>query len=192
MSLGAKKRSLWMLISLAILILVGLSAWQLLNLQKKSQVTGSLVLDDLPTSYCPKEAQVVLRIAGENQNLTDQTVSLADCHTIALSPLLAGHNGSLKIWVRLPQALAFSRDFNWPLTQDLTYAPRLGDSNGDNVVDGADEQAVSAQIFAANDTNVGSADIDGDGRVTVLDLSLVKLNQGVGAARPDGKAWQAF
>lgn len=146
-----------------------------------SQATpDTLTLENMPPRYCPKKAEVLLARSG--RLLADDYLAIQSCSQLNLAKILNHQSGELKLYVHLPDALAFSLN---PANQPLSYSPVLGDVNRDNLINGQDEQLVSAALFSQS----SQFDVDGDGRVTISDLALVKMGTGVGVSRPDNVNW---
>jgi hypothetical protein len=172
----------------------GLLAILLLNRQlainiNSSQSTNHLALMNLPASYCP--SQIELAALGQKA-ITSQTpisaiLSVNHCADIDLGSVLT-KPGSYQLIIKAPWSLAVSYSISVPTKGSLPVTLRLGDANNDNVIDEQDQKIISDHLFVQAPAD--KADVDGDGLVSVMDLSLAKLNQGVGVKRPDGQNWQ--
>lgn len=177
------------LLVLVVLILLGAVIWVVL-FSGGTKKSGSIELRLTPGSYCPESAQIMLVDQTDARIVFDGETGIEFCQQISLASLPILQNNSYKAYVKPPKALAFSINID-SSTGSYAFAPVLGDANDDNVIDNLDRRSVEALLLNASPTKeeLSSGDIDQDKRITVFDLSLTKLNQQIGQARPDGKQW---
>jgi len=187
-----KHRVRWILIVPVAIILASLGVGLVWRAHSVSKVSfeSQLTLVDRPEGYCPTTVPILV-VDAAARVIFNQIISVNDCQSINLSSVMSGANGQLTIYFKPPQALARSVVVNAAQVTRLTEAILLGDATGDNIIDQEDENFVQKHLFS---TELGSlqkaADLDRDGKVTALDLSLTRLNRGVGQTRPDHKSWQ--
>ena len=144
-----------------------------------SDIKEGVILENLPLSYCPKEAEIYQDSKMNQIN----TAVVTDCHVISTAQL--NLSGNVLLTIKLPKALAFRINYNEGV--DLYYIGlRVGDVTGDNIIDEQDENLVVSNLFNTN----SQADADMDGEITVYDLSLTRINKAVGVSRPDNKDWE--
>lgn len=178
------------IISIAVLLLflaVGLIALKQFRQEPATATdSGNLVLTNLPSQYCPTRARLLLSQAAASGAIIDREVNVDNCRYVSLSKYLSGRQDNYIIHLKLARALAFTFELKAPLEGVVEYPVQLGDVNNDNVIDAMDDKAVSQLLFSETSPEL---DLNGDKIVTIDDLSIVRLNQGVGAARPDGAAW---
>lgn len=186
------KLILWLILGLAIL-LAALSAWQVLS--KRTTPSAVLTLAGLPGSYCPGQAHLVVlsQESGSSEVLSDELVMVERCRIINLDPTnQLNSNMVYNFYLKLPQALGMHFQSTWPPARSIERHIEVGDTNNDNLINSQDSQAVSAALFQKADKETQNLDFDGDGQISVNDLSLTQTNRGVGAARPDNKPWQTL
>lgn len=160
--------------------------WQYFATNRPSGLTPVLTLGNIPGQDCPKNAQLVITDIRKKV-VTDRTVVIDSCQNISFSDL-SNKRGSFTVYLKVPGALAFKEVVTLPLAGSLSHDLAFGDINNDNVIDSLDESQVLDGLFK-NSAPLPAADINKDGVVTALDLAYVRLNKGVGVARPDGKSW---
>lgn len=150
---------------------------------------GVISLTGLPDQYCPSQAQVIVT---DSKNATtillDASVAVEQCRYIALKGLVGSVSESRLVIIKLSRALAFRMQIDSPKGV-YHYAPSLGDVNGDNVIDSLDENQVATALFSTDLAKIAENDLDRDEKVTVLDLSLIRINHRTGIFRPDRKSW---
>ena len=149
---------------------------------------GVIELTNLPDQYCPLLATVVATDSTSKSALLDANTTVDECRYITLSKLTALENAPQVIFVKLPGALAFRISID-SIKGRYQYAPSLGDVNGDNIIDSTDESQVANALFSIDSSQVTANDLDQDKKVSVMDLSLTRINHRAGVGRPDGKAW---
>lgn len=188
---------MWRYITLGVVIIVGgaliyLSARG--NLSPLPSGPRSLELVNLPSSYCAKTAKIAAfygavknKVYSAGNVFFDEEVSINNCKTISLEPIAP--KGNYYLYVKLPKAAAFRMWIRSDFPPTLSYSPPVGDVTGDDVIDSGDKDFVSSRLGSSNSSDITAADLDGDGAVTIMDLSLVNMHQQVGAERPDGKEW---
>lgn len=149
-------------------------------------------LTNRPASFCPEEARVVAvkTTAPETVHFDGQAV-IAGCDAIRLPAERLAEALEYQIFVLVDGAKAFRLVAAGPITTYIDFPIQVGDTNADNVINEVDLKVVQAALGEPNQAGQ-PADVDGDNKVTILDYSLVTTNQGAGAARPDGKLWEAL
>jgi len=151
---------------------------------------GVLALTNLPDRYCPSTAKVVVTKPDMNDSkiILDSEVAISECRQIELKKISTLEGISLYYYVKLPKALAFRLrvDSNDGRYQ---YAPSLGDVNNDNIIDAVDEQLVTAALLTTDPDQIAALDLDQDNKITVLDLSLTRIDSRIGEIRPDKQNW---
>lgn len=175
-------------------IVVGLLIWQWYDSRDQIDPNNAtkVLLGGLPESSCPKIADIVLTdMVTPTQIIVERTVALQGCREVVLPIPSAYRTRTLLAYLHIPSALAFQVTVSKDITSP-TYSVELGDVDGDNLVDKKDEDLVKSQLFSQEiaKSAVKLADLDGDGRITVADLSLTRINTGVGVKRPDDKPWE--
>ena len=154
---------------------------------------GIIELKNLRDQYCPLRAAVV--VADPNTpnaaTLFDSTVVVDECRFITLNNLTGLTDGPHQVYVKLPGALAFRVVID-STTGSYQFAPSLGDVNEDNIIDTKDESQVAEALFSDKSAEISLNDIDQDKKISVLDLSLTRVNRRAGVARPDGQVWSMF
>ncbi len=179
------------LIILGLIVIVASAAYyRLATRATTAKASGRLEIVNTPERYCPTQAQIVVT-SSINQVLPehDQTVAVINCRTIEIKSLIGTTADTKIIWLKLPGALADKTSIDSP-TDYFQFSPRLGDVNGDNVIDEIDRRLVENTLLS-DAAGVIKADIDGDQKISIIDLSLTRINAGVGSERPDGKNWGA-
>lgn len=168
-------------LTILIIIVALLLANLRINLTGNSSnnIKEGIILENLPMSYCPKEAEIYQDDGIGQINI----IAVTNCHIISIVRL--NLSGSVSLTVKLPKALAFTINYSEGI--DLYYIGlRVGDVTGDNIIDKQDEDLVVSNLFNTN----SQADADMDGEITVYDLSLTRINKAVGVSRPDSKGWE--
>lgn len=147
-------------------------------------------LTNLSSSYCPKNAWLVVVPVDQNKAVFDSRISVTECSLIPF-PQGAFSQGANRVLVKLPKALAFEVIVNDVPTVSIEHGVQVGDLTGDNVIDDKDASVLEAALIVPNPSqvSVARADLDHDGKLTVLDLALISLNKGTGQQRPDGAPW---
>lgn len=175
---------------IVMIALVAVSAYWELNRAPAAAQPGTLELTNLPDTYCPTEAEIVVEGLSTKETLptSDQKSPITNCRTISLESLGTINPQPTFLLIKLPKALAFRLQID-SLKGSYQYSPSLGDVNNDNVIDLLDRQQVESAIFSSESTAVKRNDIDQDNKVTVLDLALTRVNSRAGATRPDGRDW---
>ena len=173
----------------AVVLLAALAVGWYFNTRQSSTTSGAITLVDLPDHYCPAQAEIVATSLAVTKPTVyfDSNVTVKDCRIIELLPL-GDFDQSRFIYLKLPQALALKLQIDSP-NGSYQVSPSLGDVNGDNVINQTDEQQVSAALLTTDSGLITANDLDQDGHVTVLDLSLTRLNYRIGSERPDGQDW---
>lgn len=170
-------------------ILATFVAFALINQKAEPLNRGAIELVDLPSAYCPSLATVVATPRdGSAKIVFSSDLAVENCRKIPLAKLAGLGDGSIWVYVKLPRALAF-RVLLDSTQGRYSYAPSLGDANDDNVIDQIDERLITDSLNSTDPSQVATADLDQDKRITVMDLSLTRLNQRVGVSRPDGRNW---
>lgn len=144
-----------------------------------------LTLGEIPNDVCPDKIWLLIVSTSSNDSLFDRVVPVRECRTVLLKNYLPSVAGEYSVYLKLPSSLSTSFIVNTPISQSTTVSMRLGDVTGDNAIDISDEKLVTDQLYAIG----GSADITGDGKVSVDDVVTVRLNKGVGVERPDKRPW---
>ena len=155
---------------------------------KPNQAKYMLTLKDIPSTYCPKSAEVAIENKSK-EVVYDKTNTLLDCRYIVLNDVAPIDNGYYTIKVKVPSALGFEMPLVVPLKGDIVYSIQLGDANRDNVIDQLDLDNIKSNLFAGDNGFDMALDIDDDGKVTVVDYSLAKQNQGAGVNKLDKTVW---
>lgn len=167
------------------------AAYITLTPSSSQQRQGVIELTNLPDQYCPLQVQVAtfkLNAKTSGAALSDKQLAVEECRYIVLKNISELTNEPRQLFVKLPHALAFRIQID-STEGRYQYAPSLGDVNGDNVIDSIDETRVADTLFSVDPTKITANDIDQDRKVSVLDLSLTRINHRAGAIRPDGKSW---
>lgn len=178
------------IIVLVVAVLI-FAAYITLRPSSSQQRQGVIELTNLPDQYCPLQVQVAtfkLNAKTSGTTLSDKQVAVEECRYIVLKNISELTDEPRQIFVKLPNALAFRMQIDSTAGR-YQYAPSLGDVNGDNVIDSLDETQVADTLFSVDPTKITANDIDQDGKVSVLDLSLTRINHRAGAIRPDSKNW---
>lgn len=128
---------------------------------------------NLPRTYCPTQATVV----NTSRLNRPQQVSVINCSVVSLSGL--DLTPVEQIFIKLPNALGISINYREE-TDRYRIALKVGDVNGDNVIDDEDIEIITEQIFSSQT----SADVDMSGIVDSDDLALARINSGVGEYPP--------
>lgn len=150
---------------------------------------GVISLTGLPDQYCPNRAQVVVTDPKNATTiLLDTSVAVEQCRYITLKGIIGSVSESRLVIIKLSRALAFRVQIDLPKGV-YNYAPSLGDVNDDNIIDSLDENQVATALFSTDLAKIAGNDLDRDEKVTVLDLSLIRINHRAGIFRPDGKPW---
>jgi hypothetical protein len=147
--------------------------------------TPVLTLSEIPSDLCPEKIRLLITAINDPKPLTDRLAPVKNCRTVLIKNYLPALSGEYSVFIKLPKSLASSVVLNAPLTRSVVMPVRLGDLNEDNVIDSTDERLVTEALYSVDDL----ADINGDGKVSIDDVVIVRLNKGVGADRPDGKPW---
>lgn len=174
-----------------VVVVLMFAAYILLRPSSSQQRQGVIELTNLPDQYCPLQVQVAtfeLNAKTSEKALSDKQVVVDECRYVVLKEILELTNEPRQLFVKLPNALAFQVQID-SVKGRYQYAPSLGDVNGDNVIDSIDETLVANALFGIDPTQVTANDIDQDKKVSVIDLSLTRINHRAGAVRPDGKNW---
>ncbi len=155
-----------------------------------SRRQGVIELTNLPDQYCPLLATFVATDLDVDSPkvLLDTAVPIDGCRFIALSKLTGLEDKAQRLFIKLPDALAFRVTID-SLSGRYQYAPALGDVNDDNIIDSTDEAQISAALFSTDPSQVSTFDLDRDKSISVLDLAITRLNRRSGLTRPDGESW---
>ncbi|MCR4277924.1 MAG: dockerin type I domain-containing protein [Candidatus Berkelbacteria bacterium] len=167
------------------------AAYIMLRPSTSQQRQGVIELTNLPDQYCPLQAQVAIfepNTKTSEKALFDKQLVVDECRYVVLKEILELASEPRQLFVKLPNALAFRLQID-SVKGRYQYAPSLGDVNGDNVIDSIDETLVANALFGIDPIQITANDIDRDKKVSVLDLSLTRVNYRAGAVRPDGKNW---
>ena len=156
------------------------------NLSQARQ--GVIELTNLPDQYCPLLATVVATDSNSKSALLDANTTVDECRYITLSKLTDLGDTPQLIFIKLPGALAFRISID-SIKGRYQYAPSLGDVNGDNTIDSTDESQVANALFSIDPSQITANDLDQDKKVSVMDLSLTRINHRAGVGRPDGRTW---
>lgn len=177
---------------LVILVVVAilLGAYTLLNPNSAQARQGTIELTNLPDQSCPLSAAVVVTdLKAKTPKISiDTTVAVDECRYITLAKLSGLGSEPQFIFVKISNQLAFRVQID-SIKGRYQYAPSLGDVNGDNIIDRSDETQVSSALFSNDETKISLNDLDQDKKVSVLDLSLTRINRRAGVERPDGHSW---
>ncbi|MEK7202095.1 MAG: hypothetical protein AAB669_00985 [Patescibacteria group bacterium] len=151
---------------------------------------GTIELTHLPDQYCPLSAAVVATDldAKTPKILLDIEVAIDECRYITLAKLSGLGSEPQFIFVKISGQLAFRVQID-SIKGRYQFAPSLGDVNNDNIIDSNDETQVSSALFSNDETKISLNDLDRDKKVSVLDLSLTRINRRAGVERPDGQSW---
>ncbi len=151
---------------------------------------GLLEFTNLPDQYCPQSAAVVATdLNVKNPKiLLDSKVLIDGCRFIFLNKLTTAQSLPRLVFVKLPGALAFRIEID-SLAGRYQFAPSLGDANSDNIIDATDELQVTNALASVDPAQLLANDLDHDGKISVIDLSLTRINRRTGVSRPDGKSW---
>src|SRR3989344_3609866 len=174
------------LVILVVIVAIGLAV--ILVTKRSSTQPGAILLGRVPDHYCPQQAQVVVTPANSTVIELDKSIDVIDCRSIDLTTLLKDLKSPNNLFIKLPEALA-SKLLLGSATSSYSFVPILGDVNGDNIIDGVDQSLVEKALLS-KDGNLNGVDVDQDKAVTVLDLSLTRINAQVGVDRPDKKRWE--
>ena len=156
-----------------------------IKVANEAKKSAELILTNLPDRYCPTSAEVVVtKVSLPSKPTFDSTRRVTNCRTIGLED--GWLSSEYVIYVHLRSAAAFKTILS--PTRTVSVPVQLGDLNGDNLINGADETMVSLQL--GQHDSLTTADIDFDGSVTVLDLALIRLNSATGINRPDNQPWK--
>ena len=155
----------------------GRGIWRL-PLGTQIPASPSVVLTPTLQGYRGNKAKLAITVTYSSGGQTIQTISgnLTSTGTFSSKVLKAG---TYDVYVSISGFLK-KRFKNVQLstatTTTLPGAFLAGDVNGDNVIDATDLALVRAKLnqYVTNDP----ADVDGDGRVTSSDLTIVQGNQG--------------
>lgn len=130
----------------------------------KSQ-KSTIYFSGLPQTYCPQSVRAVVTESG---TVSEKNLPILNCNTLSFS------SAATSLTLYFPSAL----QLEIAPANNSSYEIRLGDANGDGSIDEVDYELVSAAIF--NNTYAAELDIDGDKKVTALDLAYTAY--GVGAS----------
>jgi len=171
-------RQVYLVFFAGLIIIAGLivASWRPF---KSSSQTGSILLTNLPSTYCPIEAEI---FHSSNQR-SASLVKVTNCNQILLDQLSLAQ--AEDIYLKLPKAVAVKIIYRSE-NQQYQVGLQLGDVNADNRIDEIDERLVVEQIFGVGISN----DVDRDGKITANDLAIVRTNRAVGAERPDAREWR--
>lgn len=147
--------------------------------------SAELTLGEIPHQICPDKAWLLVTSLDQSTSVIDRLVPVRECRSISIRNYLPTVAGEYNMYVKLPKALAASAVVNTPFEQSITIPIRFGDITQDNNIDGSDEKLVIDQLYSLG----GPTDVTGDGKVSIEDVVLVRLNKGVGAERADKKPW---
>lgn len=182
------RRSIWITI-IALLVIAPVAIWWQGKQRSVSEVVYGITLTNRPAKFCPPSAEVVITQGKEEKIVFDSEVTVKNCEQIPLEEALLQNATDYYFYVRLNEVRAFRLVVNGPVSSPLSHPILLGDLNNDNTIDAQDRLMVEEALKAGSYTKV--ADVDKDGKMGVVDHSLVTLNQGAGVGRPDGVAWKA-
>lgn len=157
-------------------LVLGFLIWQSLNKTRwtpTAKAGSTLNLKYLPPDYCPVEIKFV---AGQKaEAATGRILAVKNCREVDLSLVTSQVRAEEWLFFKLPRALPFRLSSNVLTAGTIEYAPELGDVNEDSIIDAADEALILTDMFQDETTN----DIDGDKKVTAMDLAYVRLHKGV-------------
>ncbi|QQG49637.1 MAG: hypothetical protein HZB70_02440 [Candidatus Berkelbacteria bacterium] len=183
------RRIVWIVI-IALLVVTPIFIWWQGQRQRNNLETAyGIMLANRPTKFCPPSAEVVITRGDEEKIIFDAEVIVKNCELIPLDRSQLNEATSYYIYARLNEVRAFRIVATGPITSGMEYPIMLGDLNNDNAIDPQDKLVVEEAMKVGGYSK--SADVDKDGNVGIIDYSLVTLNQGAGASRPDGVAWKA-
>jgi hypothetical protein len=149
-----------------------------------------LLLGNTPVSYCPTKAEIVITQSDSKKVVVDELATVENCNILAIWKYLSWPAGEYTLYIKTESALAFSIRVALPVSQSIQSSLLVGDTNGDNVIDSIDEKAINSRLFLSPVQGAGiSTDVNGDDLVDITDLSLARLNAGVGVQRPDNRPW---
>lgn len=167
-------------------ILVGVLIWygSSPSLLSKDQ-SYNFILADRPGAYCPTSAEIVYIDSSPQQasSFYSETAQIKGCEIV--EGIVPFGSGTYQVLVKLPGARATELSVTWPLTSDAVIPVLLGDINSDNHINSTDLQLVENSLRSG----ANGADVDGDNTTTILDYSIVTINQGIGINRPDNGDW---
>lgn len=185
------RQILWLVLALAVVAPVAFW-YQTQRQPAEDALTGAgIVLTNRPTTYCPKTAKVVaIKTSQPNAIHFEGNALVAGCDAVRLPTESLNEAVEYQVFVLVERARAFRVVLSGPVTSYQSFPIQLGDINGDNTVNEADQASVRSALTKP-EHYLAALDVDGDQKITVLDYSLVVVNQGVGVDRPDGKLWGA-
>ncbi len=158
---------------------------------QESVVGAGVRLTNRPPKFCPKTAKVVVATAAQPAvALFEGQAAVGGCELLTLPKENLNQAIEYQIFISIAGARAFRLIGAGPLTTFLDYPIQVGDVNDDNIINETDRQAVAIGLKDSQQA-VDRLDVDNDGQLTVLDYSLVSLNQGAGVNRPDDKLWSS-
>ncbi len=177
-------RFIWILIILLGMLTSGWLITRFFQPAELSQVVPGVYLTNRPSSYCPKKAD--LAIFDGKKLISSASVAVTVCQRIDW-PANLEEVASPNIIIKLSHALAFSVPGGEQQKGIFEQPIKLGDATDDNIIDHSDLDLITLALQGKGGNNL---DIDGDDKISALDLALAKVNQGVGAERPDGKSYK--
>jgi hypothetical protein len=183
------------ILGVVLVIIFGLVFWRWGDNQGLFKKTDqpTITLTGMSADLCPATAEVAITdITQTTKVLVERSVAIQNCRTISLPIPVGFKSQQTYAYVRIPRALAFKVTVD-PGNPEINYAPEFGDVDDNNIIDRADQDTISTHLFEKAETASsanGQFDVDGDKQITVNDLSLSRLNSGVGVSRPDNKSWR--
>lgn len=168
-------RVIYLSTTLVLALVLGFLIWQSLTKAKllpAGQSTQTLLLKDLPTSYCPTSAKYVIDV--ENTESSARVITVKNCREIDLGSISSQVKNLAGVSIKLPKSLPFRLNAAALTQTTIEYAPELGDVNNDGVIDSQDESQILKDLFLTTATT----DVDGDKKVTVTDLVYARLHRG--------------
>ncbi len=152
--------------------------------------SATLSLSNRPSRFCPETAKVVaVKTATPTTVHFEGQTTVRQCEIISLPIDQLSEPIEYQIFVQIDRALAFRAVVTGPV-RTLSMPIQLGDVTGDNTINEDDIRELERGLGQAE--LAAQLDIDGDKEVTILDYALVRLNQGAGVSRPDGKLWSVL
>jgi|GEM_PF-2408089 len=176
-------------IAVAFIIIIGLGLWLWQDNYRRPAVGKQLVLANLPGAYCPQTLWLVVAELESASGkigaiLFDGDRPVESCRFVSLEGIAI----EPPVTIRLKTAFALGTEKIITSTEsELSVPLEFGDLNGDNAIDHQDEAVV--RLALGGKSQLPENDLDRDGRVTILDLGLVRLNQKNGQPRPDRESW---
>lgn len=177
-----------------LIVLAALAAVILYSLTRPAASTTNSTVSGIklvkPATFCPRLADVVVTKTDGNQKVTvlsSLTAAVKGCQLIDW-PTTVTSAEERQVFVKIPGALAF-KVVVADRSATVEHGLAIGDVNNDNTIDSQDKNAVEEALRSGTAETLNQADVDGDGKISIFDLSLAALNQGSGVAHPKTGSW---